>query len=42
MPKLRRLSGSEVLAIRGEFDFGPVSQRGSHIKIRRVLEDGQT
>jgi predicted RNA binding protein YcfA (HicA-like mRNA interferase family) len=42
MPKLRTLSGGEVLAILGDFGFRPFSQRGSHIKVRRVLADGQT
>ena len=41
MPKLRTLSGSEVLAILGEFGFRPFSQRGSHMKVRRILGDGQ-
>lgn len=41
MPKLRTLPGAEVLAILGESGFEPLSQRGSHIKIRRVLEGGQ-
>lgn len=39
MPKLRVLSGREVLGM-GEFGFRALSQRGSHIKVRRVLEDG--
>ena len=42
MPKMRTLSGTEVVAIFGEFGFRPVSQRGSHLKLRRVLEDGST
>jgi predicted RNA binding protein YcfA (HicA-like mRNA interferase family) len=42
MPKLRTLSGVEVLSILSEFGFHPVSQRGSHIKIRRILEDRET
>ena len=41
MPKLRVLSGREVLKILGEFGFQQFAQRGSHIKMRRVLEDGQ-
>lgn len=36
MPKLRTLSGAEVLAILGEFGFRPLSQRGSHMKVRRI------
>ncbi len=42
MPKLRTLSGTEVMAILGDFGFRPLSQRGSHVKVRRVLADGQT
>jgi predicted RNA binding protein YcfA (HicA-like mRNA interferase family) len=42
MPKMRTLSGTEVTAILGEFGFRPVSQRGSHLKLRRVLDDGST
>ena len=42
MPKMRTLSRTEVITILGEFGFRPVSQRGSHLKLRRVLEDGST
>jgi hypothetical protein len=38
MPKLRTLSGSEVLAIRGDFGFRPLSQRGSHVKVSWILK----
>lgn len=41
MPKLRRLSGPEAVNILGEFDFMIFSQRGSHIKLRRVTESGE-
>jgi predicted RNA binding protein YcfA (HicA-like mRNA interferase family) len=37
MPKLRRLSGAEIIAILGRFGFAVHSQRGSHVKLRRVL-----
>jgi len=40
MPKLRRLSGAEVIAILGRFGFIVRSQRGSHVKLRRELPDG--
>lgn len=40
MPRLRRLSGAEVVRILGQFGFVAHSQRGSHIKLRRVLTDG--
>jgi predicted RNA binding protein YcfA (HicA-like mRNA interferase family) len=42
MPKLRVLSGAEVLKIFRKFDFEAWAQRGSHVKVRRVLEDGRT
>ncbi|MBI4750160.1 MAG: type II toxin-antitoxin system HicA family toxin [Acidobacteria bacterium] len=40
MPKLRRLSGGDVLKILALFGFEKVSQRGSHIKLQRVLTGG--
>ena len=40
MPKLRRLSGAEIIAILGRFGFTVHSQRGSHVKLRRVLAGG--
>ena len=40
MPRLRRLSGAEVIAILGRFGFTVHSQRGSHVKLRRVSVDG--
>jgi predicted RNA binding protein YcfA (HicA-like mRNA interferase family) len=40
MPRLRRLSGAEVIAILGRFGFVLHAQRGSHAKLRRVLADG--
>ncbi|MBK7929631.1 MAG: type II toxin-antitoxin system HicA family toxin [Bryobacterales bacterium] len=41
MGRLRTLSGDAVVAILREFDFVPVSQRGSHMKLRRVMGQGQ-
>ena len=41
MPKLRVLSGHEVLSILHEFGFQKFAQRGSHVKVRRVLEGGR-
>jgi len=38
MPKLKRLSGAEVIAILEQFGFQVYSQRGSHVKLRRVSE----
>jgi predicted RNA binding protein YcfA (HicA-like mRNA interferase family) len=40
MPKLRVLSGREVIKILAKFGFEVVSQRGSHVKLRRILPDG--
>ena len=36
MPKLRRLSGDDVVAILTRFSFEVHSQRGSHVKLRRA------
>jgi len=36
MPKLRVLSGRDVLKILQEFGFQSFAQRGSHIKVRRT------
>jgi predicted RNA binding protein YcfA (HicA-like mRNA interferase family) len=40
MPKLRALSGSEVVKIFNTFGFQMASQKGSHIKLQRILPDG--
>jgi len=40
MPKLKLLSGKEIIKIFSKFGFEIVSQRGSHLKLRRVLKDG--
>jgi predicted RNA binding protein YcfA (HicA-like mRNA interferase family) len=42
MPRLRRLSGAEVVAILGRFEFVLHSRRGSHTKLRRTLPNGTT
>ena len=39
MPKLRVLSGSDVLKILKTFGFSLVEQRGNHMKLVRVVED---
>ncbi|MDG2991931.1 type II toxin-antitoxin system HicA family toxin [Candidatus Synechococcus calcipolaris G9] len=36
MPRLKRLSGAEVVDILEQFGFQVYSQRGSHVKLRRV------
>ena len=38
MPKPRRLSGAEVASILQQFGFQRLSQRGSHLKLRRVVQ----
>ena len=40
MPKIKRLSGAEVIAIFSQFGFTVHSQKGSHVKLRRVSLDG--
>lgn len=40
MPRARRLSGDEVLAILARHGFSIHSQRGSHVKLRRVTFQG--
>ncbi len=43
MPKPKRLSGKDVIKILGLFDFEVVSQRGSHAKLKRIMNgDSQT
>lgn len=39
-PRLRQLSGKEVLRILATFGFEVASIRGSHAKARRILPDG--
>ncbi len=40
MPRLRRLSGREVLKALRTFGFEVDSMRGSHVKLSRTLDDG--
>ena len=40
-PKLKRLSGKEVLSILSKFGFSIQAQRGSHMKLRRSLSSGE-
>jgi predicted RNA binding protein YcfA (HicA-like mRNA interferase family) len=37
-PKLKHLSGNEVIAIFHSFSFITHSQKGSHVKLRREVE----
>ena len=41
MPSLRRMSGRAVLAIFQSFGFEVQSQRGSHVKLRRIGPNGE-
>ncbi|MBC5797279.1 type II toxin-antitoxin system HicA family toxin [Sphaerospermopsis sp. LEGE 00249] len=41
MPKLRRLSAEEIIDILNQFGFEIISQKGSHIKLRRLGENGK-
>ena len=41
MPKLKRLSGKEVLAILLHFGFREISRRGSHMEMRRIGSAGE-
>ena len=36
MPRLKRLSGSEIIEILANFGFQVHSQTGSHVKLRRI------
>ena len=38
MPKLKVLSGKDILKILESFDFEVISTKGSHVKLRRVLK----
>ena len=40
MAKLRVLSGQDVLRILDSFGFVTTAQRGSHVKVRRLLPSG--
>ena len=41
MPKLRTLSGADVIKILGTFGFVVAVQRGSHVKLARETESGR-
>jgi len=40
-PRLRRLSGRDLVTILGRFGFAVHSQRGSHVKLRREGPGGE-
>ncbi|MDQ7837943.1 MAG: type II toxin-antitoxin system HicA family toxin [Thermodesulfobacteriota bacterium] len=41
MPKLKTLSGRDVIKILALFDFAVAARKGSHIKLVRTLADGE-
>ncbi|MEM8639013.1 MAG: type II toxin-antitoxin system HicA family toxin [Cyanobacteria bacterium P01_G01_bin.54] len=41
MPKLKRLSGTDVIKIFKKFGFEIYSQRGDHVKLCRVAANGK-
>jgi len=41
MSKLRRLSGRDLIKIFKSFGFEVQSQKGSHVKLRRIGPDGE-
>jgi len=41
MPNLKHLSGKEVINIFEKLGFQTVSQRGSHVKLRRISRSGK-
>lgn len=40
MPKLPQVSGSDVVKALRKYGFSVVSQRGSHIKLKKVVNPG--
>ncbi len=42
MPKLPIVSGKEVVKALKKIDFESISQKGSHMKLRRMKENGYT
>ncbi|MEM2901970.1 MAG: type II toxin-antitoxin system HicA family toxin [Candidatus Bathyarchaeia archaeon] len=40
MPRLKVLSGRDIIKILSKFGFKTVSQRGIHVKLIRILTDG--
>jgi predicted RNA binding protein YcfA (HicA-like mRNA interferase family) len=41
MPKLKRLSASDVVSALQHFGFFILTQRGSHINLRRISRAGE-
>ena len=40
-PKLKRLSGTELVSLLEQFGFRFLKQKGSHIKLRRTNSEGE-
>lgn len=38
MPKLKVLSGQDIIKIFNKFDFGIEAQKGSHVKLVRIIK----
>ena len=38
MPRLKVLSGDDVIKILESFNFAVISQKGSHVKLRRTIK----
>jgi len=39
MPQLKVLSGTEVIEILKKFNFKVIKQKGSHVKLKRIIND---
>ncbi|MCL4547658.1 MAG: type II toxin-antitoxin system HicA family toxin [Bacteroidetes bacterium] len=39
MPKLKVLSGEDIITVFKKFDFEIAGQKGSHVKLTRLLQD---
>mgnify|MGYP001606392677 CR=1 FL=1 len=39
MPKLKTLSGRDIIKIFENFDFSIAGQKGSHVKLKRIARD---
>ena len=39
MPKIRQLSGKDIITIFAKFGFSVATQRGSHVKLSRKVEN---
>lgn len=41
MPKLKVLSGKDIISIFTQFEFNMVARKGSHVKLKRILATGE-